>query len=318
MFYRAGVNHDTTGSQEAAHHQGSSGDIRTIAGRAAFREPTSRVASARDSLQLLLNATGIHLMLVSHLGQSGFRLQLGPATIYIDPYLSDSVEKHHGTELARLRPAPFAPTAIADADLVLVSHAHLDHCDPETLGPIAAQCPRCRFLASYEAAAILTGEMSIAADRVDIAGDFSIELEGGVSVRAVPAAHPELDTDAQGRPRYLGFIIEYAGQRAYHAGDGRVHAEVISALGRHFPIDTAFLPVNECNYSRAKRGIVGNMSIRDAITLAEELGVRRLVPMHYDMFALNSAYEEEISLIFERLKPPFRLEMPRAEMFWLA
>lgn len=257
-------------------------------------------------------------MLVTHLGQSGFRLQLGTATIYIDPYLSNCVEDRHGPRFSRLRPPPYAPDEIVDADLVLVSHAHLDHCDPDTLGPIAVQCPRCRFLASYEAAAVLVSELSIRAERVHVADGSTITLGGTVTVRAVPAAHPALDADAEGRPRCVGFIIDYAGQRAYHAGDGSAHEDVIRTLKSHGPIDTAFLPVNECNYYRGRQGIIGNMSIRDAFGLAEEIGVRRLVPMHYDMFALNSAYEEEISIIYERLRPSFRIEMPRADMSWFA
>lgn len=255
-------------------------------------------------------------MSLSHLGQSGFRLKLGACTVYVDPYLSDSVERLHGPGWRRQRPAPVRPEGVRDAELVLLSHAHLDHCDPDTLDVVARNNPRCRFMASYEAAEVLAESTGISATRILVAGEGSVALEGGAVVHAVPAAHPAIDRDHRGHARCVGFLIEYAGVRVYHAGDGSVHQDVIDAVRRHGPIDTALLPVNECNFFRERQGIVGNMSVREAFGLAVELGVRRLVPMHFDMFALNSVFEEEIELLYRRMVPPFRLEMPSLEMSW--
>lgn len=95
-----------------------------------------------------------------------------------------------------------------------------------------------------------------------------------------------------------------------------MHDDVIAAVRRHGPIGTALLPVNECNFFRERQGIVGNMSIREAFGLAVELGARRFVPMHFDMFAPNCVYEEEIGIVHRRLAPPFRVEMPALDMTW--
>lgn len=255
-------------------------------------------------------------MSLTHLGQSGFRMRLGPSVVYVDPYLSDSVERVHGPELRRLRPAPMRPDSVSDADLVLVSHAHLDHCDPDTLRVVARNNPRCRFLASYEAAEVLAAAAGITSSRIVIAGQDGLPLPGGTVVHPVPAAHRALERDELGRPRFLGFVIEHAGTRVYHSGDGSVHDDVIAAVRRYGPIDTALLPVNECNFFRDRQGIVGNMSIREAFGLAVELGARRVVPMHFDMFAPNCVYEEEIEVVYRRLAPPFRLDLPGVDMAW--
>lgn len=255
-------------------------------------------------------------MSLSHLGQSGFRMQLGATVVYVDPYLSDCVERLHGPGLRRLRPAPVRPEAVLDADLVLVSHAHLDHCDPDTLSVVAHNNPGCRFLASYEAAEVLAASAGVAASRILVADEGSVELPGGGVVHPVPAAHRSLERDGQGRPRFLGFVIEHAGTRLYHAGDGSVHEDVIAAVRRHGPIDTALLPVNECNFFRDRQGIVGNMSVREAFGLAVEIGARRVVPMHFDMFAPNCVYAEEIEVVYRRQSPPFRLDLPTADMAW--
>jgi L-ascorbate metabolism protein UlaG (beta-lactamase superfamily) len=73
------------------------------------------------------------------------------------------------------------------------------------------------------------------------------------------------------------------------------------------PIDTALLPVNEDNYFRRRRGIVGNMTIREAFGLAAELGIRSVVPVHWDMFAVNSASPDEIKAVYKADAWPFEL-----------
>ena len=73
--------------------------------------------------------------------------------------------------------------------------------------------------------------------------------------------------------------------------------------------DVAFIPVNEQNYFRARRGIIGNMSVREAFQFAEEIGARSVVPTHWDMFAANQVYQEEIELLYRLLRPGFKLIM---------
>jgi L-ascorbate metabolism protein UlaG (beta-lactamase superfamily) len=43
--------------------------------------------------------------------------------------------------------------------------------------------------------------------------------------------------------------------------------------------------------------------------MAAEIGVRTLVPMHWDMFAPNSVFREEIELVYGRLNAPFALSI---------
>lgn len=245
-----------------------------------------------------------------HLGQSGFRLSLGNATIYLDPYLSDYVESLEGAGMRRLRPAPAAPESIFDADAVLVSHAHADHCDPLTLGPIAERNPRCVFVAPYEAADILDQHGIVPRARLVVAGEDWIELAGGVRVLPVPAAHRDIDRNAQGLPRCVGYVVRADGKLLYHSGDTSVHPEIVARLRALGGIDVAMLPVNECNYYRDRMGIVGNMSVRDAFGLAGEIGARTVVPMHFDMFAPNCVFREEIEAVYRHQRPAFVLRMP--------
>lgn len=249
---------------------------------------------------------------VTPLGQSGFRFRLGTSVVYFDPYLSDYVAEQEGPEMRRLREAPLAPGDVCDADWVLISHPHLDHCDPHTLLPIAGASPRCRFLGPPSVLDALR-ERGVAPERLSLASDAWLDLAPGLRVRPVPACHPEIEKDEAGFWSCVGYVLDVEGRRIYHAGDTSPDGELIERLRALGPIDLALLPVNERNYFRERRGIVGNMSVREAFAMAEEIGARTLVPMHWDMFAPNSVYPEEIDLLYRLMRPPFRLQLDPAE-----
>src|SRR5688572_22873627 len=70
------------------------------------------------------------------LGQASFVLKAAGTVVYVDPYLQLSK--------SRLTPSPFAPEAVTNADLVLLTHDHLDHVDPIAVPAIAKASPKAR------------------------------------------------------------------------------------------------------------------------------------------------------------------------------
>lgn len=242
------------------------------------------------------------------LGQEGYRFQFGRTVVYVDPYLSDYVETVEGPDLRRLRPIPFAPELITDSDWVLVTHVHIDHCDPLTLVPIAEKSPSCRFIGPAPVTEVLT-QCGIDKKRVELANEATWSMLGeSLRVIAVPAAHPTVVRDRDGCAQCIGYVIEYLGRRIYHAGDTSVTDELLWRLKELAPIEIAFLPVNERNYFRDRRGIIGNMTIREAFAFAEEIGAKTLVPMHWDMFSPNCVPREEIELAYKLFKPAFEMK----------
>lgn len=245
---------------------------------------------------------------IEGLGQAGFRLRLGDMVIFLDPYLSDRVERLEGRRMRRLRPIPVQPADIADADFVLISHEHTDHCDIDTLLPMAQASPGCRFIGPRAVVNQLT-TAGIDPARTVVANRTVLELGAGVQVTPIAAAHKCVEEDFDGFRRFLGYVIEADGRRILHTGDTCVTASLLEQLKKFSPFDVALLPVNECNYFRDRAGIIGNMSIREAFQLGEEIGAKIVVPMHYDMFEPNSAYREEIEIIYQKKSPAFRLEL---------
>ncbi len=240
------------------------------------------------------------------LGQSGFRFAFGSTVVYVDPYLSDSVEHSEGPELARLVPIWKRPKEIGDADWVLVTHSHIDHCDIDTLVPLSEASGRCRFVGPSDVADILIGA-GIDPSRVVHAGRDWIAMADDLLVHAVLAAHPTIDLDSAGNSRYVGYCLEYRGRRIYHSGDTLLNSEVVEAATAFKPISVAMIPVNERNHYRESRGIIGNMSVRDAFQFALELQADALVPLHWDMFAPNCVHPDEIEGHYDRTRPGFEL-----------
>jgi L-ascorbate metabolism protein UlaG (beta-lactamase superfamily) len=228
--------------------------------------------------------------------------------LYIDPYLSDRVREIEGEEMRRLIPVLLPAKTVNDAQYILVSHIHLDHCDLSTLLPISLASPEAKFICPNEVVCHLV-QNGISSVRTLIARESQIRLSGDLSVTPVPAAHPTVERDEEGLLRYVGYVVEYRGKRIYHAGDTAVDDQIRRRLLDLAPIEAAFLPVNERNYYREKRGIIGNMSIREAFLLAEEIGAQVVVPMHWDMFAPNCVYQEEIELVYSRMRPRFEIRL---------
>ena len=95
----------------------------------------------------------------------------------------------------------------------------------------------------------------------------------GFRVRAVPAAHEQIDRDERGRHLYRGYAIETEGLRLYHSGDSLAYDGRAEELGQK-PFDVLFLPINGRDPAR---GVRGNMTAAEgdqevSVTLGIDIG----------------------------------------------
>jgi len=81
------------------------------------------------------------------LGQVGVAIKGPTGVLYVDPYLTDS--DGEGGTLPRTYPPPIAPYEITNASAVLLTHAHIDHTDPDTVLPLSEASPEARFVAPF-------------------------------------------------------------------------------------------------------------------------------------------------------------------------
>ena len=215
-------------------------------------------------------------MKITWLGQAGLLLETGGLKIMIDPYLSDSV-KEIQPHFYRRVPVDESLFSLSPSVIVL-THDHLDHTDPETLK---------HYLSADSEVTVLASENAWNRVRTTFGGiknnyvrfnEGTEWTEGEVRFKAVYAEHS--DSHA------IGVLIEAEGKTYYITGDTLYNERLFYALPES--IDCVFLPVN---------GVGNNMNMRDAKRFCERIGAPA-VPMHCGLFdekkLSDFAYEKKI------------------------
>jgi len=230
------------------------------------------------------------------LGQSGFRLRAdgSETTVFCDPFLS----VHPGRTWA----APLDAGALADeADLILVSHEHVDHFDRPTLQRAAELGARFTLVLPRP---LVDDALKLGFPRERVIGaqpDETLKF-GDITVHPVAACHGVNVADAynfgqqlsNGMVRYLGYVVEIGGVRVYHAGDCIPYAGQVDRLKALRP-NVALLPINGRDFFReTEDNIVGNMDEREAARLAHDIGADVLVPMHWELLPQNRGYPGDL------------------------
>ncbi len=243
------------------------------------------------------------------LGQSGFTLRdpSGGPLAYIDPYLSP----HEG----RAWPAPIQPADLAKADLILCTHEHIDHFDQPALRT-ANQVKGAHFQLVLPTPIVDQAlDLGIPRERITGAQPGETLEIAGIKVSPVPACHGVNMSDAYsfgremsgGLVRFLGYVIEIAKARVYHAGDCIPYTGQVDLLKKLQP-DLALLPINGRDFFReTERNLVGNMNPREAVHLAVDIGAQALVPMHWDLFPHNRGFPRDVTAYTEEFFPQLTL-----------
>lgn len=155
--------------------------------------------------------------------------------------------------------------SLPKADLVLVTHHHYDHFDPEAVARISQ--PGTRIVCD----ATTAGQIEAAGGEVyaAVAPGEELLLFDSLRIRTLPA-YNTTEGHLQFHPREradVGYLIEWDGMRIYVAGDGENTPEM-KALRE---IDAAFLPVNQ-PYT---------MTVDQAVDAVRSIRPRIFYPYHY-------------------------------------
>jgi L-ascorbate metabolism protein UlaG (beta-lactamase superfamily) len=266
----------------------------------AIKKDEALIAEMDASLH---NETGFQLW---WLGQSGFLLQWKGKRVLIDPYLSDSLtKKYAATDKPHTRMSELAvrPELLRNISIVTSSHNHTDHLDAETLIPVLENNPGIQFI-------IPEANRDFIAERVKYEKEFPIGLNdkqsvsiGDFTFHGVPAKHNEIERDEKGNCKYMGYVIEFGNYKIYHSGDTLWFDEMIDLL-KPFKLDVAMLPINGNDPARK---VAGNLNCEEAAKLGKTLGVKQVIPCHYDMFSFNTADVNEFVKEAEKINQPYKV-----------
>ena len=210
------------------------------------------------------------LTLIKH---GSLEIRFGERSIQVDPVAG------HG------KPTDYA-TEFPKADLILITHEHGDHLDPDAVKALSGEGTR--LLANATAAAKLSRTEGIPTPEVMANGDRRIIVfderpgsgvqPGDVIVEAVPAYNT-----TPGREKFHpkgngnGYVLDLDGLRIYIAGD----TEDIPEMAELKDIDIAFLPVNQ-PYT---------MTPDQCVRAAQTIRPKILIPYHFGQTDLGGVPE---------------------------
>lgn len=210
------------------------------------------------------------------LGQAGLLFDFDGVQVMVDPYLSDS--------LAKINPAKKRRVAVEKTffeikpDVLILTHDHLDHTDPETLQ---------HFLEKYTGICVLASRnawervRTFGADHNYVMFDRGTQwTQGDLCFQAVYAQHSDQAA--------IGVLIRYQEKTFYVTGDTLYHDQVIEDVKKLCAQpDAVFLPVN---------GVGNNMNMTDASRFAQAIGGKQVVPIHFGLLdALDPASDFQCS-----------------------
>ena len=200
-----------------------------------------------------MNASMSLLKRLHWLGHASFRLD-GPPTIYFDPW--------------RLK------GKLPQADVILVSHEHQDHCSPKDVKRVSR--PETVIVASSEAAKKLRGDVRVLrpGEQVTV-GDVTIEAVPAYNVNKFRSPGVPFHPKEAG---HVGYVVTVGGERLYFAGDTD-HIPEMDDLR----CDVALLPV----------GGTYTMDAEEAAQAATAIGPKVAVPMHWGAGVVGARADAE-------------------------
>ncbi len=210
---------------------------------------------------------------------------LGHATVLINFYgtwlLTDpALRSHVGVSVAGLtfgprrlvKPALKAPE-LPPLDAVLISHAHMDHCDLGTL----------RRLPRRTHAVVQRGNLDLVArfpHRHELGWGESVEINGA-RIESLRVNHWGARKLTDRHRGYGGFLVTKGGHSLVFGGD-TAYTSAFAALRARARIDVAVLPIGAYDpYIHA------HASPEQSWAMSREMGATYILPMHHSTFRLS-------------------------------
>lgn len=204
-------------------------------------------------------------MEITWLSQGGFLFESHGTRLLADPYMSDCLEFKG---LKRIVEFPLTFEALKP-DMLICTHDHLDHLDPESVREIARLYPDC-VIAGPISCCEHFRKLEIPEAQIKLLEQGKPYKLNDMKITPVPAIHSD--------PEAIGIVLESEARKVYLSADTEYDSGLIN--DHTVNSDLVLICIN---------GRLGNMALEDALKVVTALRPDVALPMHYGLFAQNTA-----------------------------
>jgi L-ascorbate metabolism protein UlaG (beta-lactamase superfamily) len=223
---------------------------------------------------------------VTFIGHSSFLLQVHGRKLLVDPVFSKRLvllrrQRHPGVVVAEL-PA---------IDLILLTHAHMDHLDMASLRRVIRATRR---LTGKTPEVIVPRGVEDLVEKLGFSRIHGlswwekVEVEG-LTITMTPCKHWGARMFRDTHRGYGGYVVQGGGQSVYHSGD-TAYFDGFREIGAKLKPEVALLPIG-AYFPDSYRSV--HTSPEEAVRAFVEVGAQKMVPMHYGTFRLGREPMEE-------------------------
>jgi L-ascorbate metabolism protein UlaG (beta-lactamase superfamily) len=217
---------------------------------------------------------------VTFIGHSSFLLQVDGRKVLVDPVFSKRL-----IVLRRQREPGLLVEELPPIDLILLTHAHMDHLDMASLRRVIRAT---RKLTGATPEVVVPKGVEDLVHRLGFSRIHGLEWwdtteVAGLKVTMTPCKHWGARLFRDVHRGYGGYVVEGGDQRVYHSGD-TAYFDGFSEIGARLKPEVALLPIG-AYFPDSYRSV--HTSPEEAVRGFVELGAKRMVPMHYGTFRLG-------------------------------
>lgn len=218
---------------------------------------------------------------VTFIGHSTFLLQMGGLNLLTDPVFTEWL-----VVLRRLRKPGSRIGQLPPIDIVLLSHAHMDHLNRPSLLRVVNHTRRLRGRAPI--AVVPWGVADLVRDlgfeRVVSMEWWQTERLLGLELTMTPAQHWGARYFRDTHRGFGGYVVRSPHHSIYHSGD-TAYFGGFKQIGERLAPEIALLPIGAYQ-PESFRNVHSNPE--DALQGFLDLGSRWMIPMHYGTFRLSA------------------------------
>src|ERR1700691_3321121 len=250
----------------------------TLVGESAFRPMTGESKKA--------NLVSPEELGVTFIGHSSFLVQMGGRKLLIDPVFAERL-----IALRRLRRPGVRIKDLPAIDMVLLSHAHMDHLNRPSLRRIIAH--NMQVAGRAPIAVVPWGVEDLVNDlgfaRVVTLEWWQTKPVSGLEVTMTPSKHWGARLFKDTHRGFGGYVIRGGGHTLYHSGD-TAYFDGFAKIGERLKPEIALLPIGAYSPD-SYRGV--HTCPEEALQAFLDLGARQMIPMHYGTFRLSQEPMDE-------------------------